>query len=60
MYTLYRELQLILIPTKPQKNIIIDFITNLPKSIDKVIEYKYNAILNIVDRIIKGAQFIPF
>ena len=49
-----------LIPTKPQKDITIDFITNLPKSIDKVIRYKYNAILNVVDRIIKGVQFILF
>jgi hypothetical protein len=38
----------------------MDFITDLPKSKDEVTGYKYNAILNIVDRFTKGATFIPF
>jgi hypothetical protein len=38
----------------------MDFITDLPESADEVTGYKYNAILNIIDQITKGAQFISF
>jgi hypothetical protein len=48
------------IPTKLWEDIAMDFITNLPKSADEVMGYKYNAICNVVCRITKGAEFILF
>ena len=48
------------IAEKPWEHIAMDFITELPESTDEVTGYKYNAILNIVCRNSKGAEFIPY
>lgn len=56
----YGEAQAIELPTKPWEDIAMDFVTDLPESTDKVTGFKYNAILNVVDRFTKGAEFIPF
>jgi hypothetical protein len=56
----YGESQPMPIPTKPWEDIAMDFITDLPESADEVTGYKYNAICNVVCRMTKGAEFIPF
>jgi hypothetical protein len=56
----YGEAQTMELPTSPWEDIAMDFITDLPESADKVTGYKYNGILNVVDRFTKGAEFIPF
>ena len=48
-----------LLLTSPFKSILIDFIINLPPSIELGQTKAYNAILVIVDRYIKVVKYIP-
>jgi len=56
----YGEMQAIQIPDEPWTDVSMDFITGLPKSKDPTTNFGYNAILVIVDRFTKYAEFIPF
>ena len=51
-------MQAIKIPTAPQEDIAIDFVTGLLGSTDPATEVKYNVILIIMDRFIKYAKII--
>ena len=53
------EMQALPLPSKPFEAISMDFITDLPPSIDKVNNKKYDSILVIVDRYTKLARYIP-
>jgi transposase InsO family protein len=56
----YGEMQAIELPTKPWTDISIDFVTRLPESRDPTTKLKYDAILVVVDRFTKAAEYILF
>ena len=56
-YRLYGELAVLLIPIDPWREIIIDFIIDLPPS--KRNGIIYNAILVVIDRYTKMACYLP-
>ena len=58
-YRLYSKLQLLPLPTSPFKSISIDFIVNLPPSIELGQTKVYDAILVVVDRYTKVVKYIP-
>jgi hypothetical protein len=47
------------LPSKPFESISMDFITDLPRSIDKTTGVVYDSILVIVDRYTKISKYIP-
>jgi hypothetical protein len=53
------ELQTLPLPSKPFELISMDFITDLPPSIDKTTDVVYDSLLVIVDRYTKVAKYIP-
>ena len=57
-YKPYGKLKLFPIPNGPWEEISIDFMTGLPQSLG-LNSQSYNAILIMVDRFIKMANFIP-
>ncbi len=52
------KLQALLLPIKPFVLIIIDFITNLPLSVDTLTRAVYNSILVIIDQYTKFVRYI--
>jgi len=56
----YGEMQATEIPTAPWEDIAMDFVIGLPWSRDPVTRNSYNAILNVVCRLTKAAEMIPF
>jgi transposase InsO family protein len=56
----YGEMQAIELPTEPWTDISMDFVTGLPESKDPTTGLKYDAILVVVDRFTKAAEYIPF
>ena len=60
IYAKYKEVQVIELPIALQINIIIDFIIQLPRSKNSIIEYSFNLIFIIVDRFTKYTKIIPF
>ena len=57
-YKLYRLLQLLPTPTRPNKVVTIDFIIKLPKLKDPIIDVSYNLALVLVDQFTKFAKFV--
>jgi hypothetical protein len=53
------KLQALPLPSKPFESISIDFITDLPPSIDNSTGIEYDSLLVIVDRYTKVARYIP-
>ncbi len=53
------ELQALPLPVKPFVSITMDFITDLPPSVDTLTGAVYDSILVIVDRYTKFARYIP-
>ena len=47
-------------PNKSWSSIVIDFITDLPKSADPLTGIEYDSIMVVVERLIKWAYFILF
>jgi transposase InsO family protein len=47
------------LPSKPFESISMDFITDLPPSIDKTTGVEYDSILVVVDRYTKVSKYIP-
>ena len=47
------------VPDSPWESIAMDFITDLPESLDPIIGIGYEGILVIVDRFSKAAKFVP-
>ncbi|CAE7205188.1 Pol protein [Pyrenophora teres f. teres] len=56
----YSKMQALELPTEPWADISIDFITGLPVSRDPATNIGYNAILVVIDRFTKQAEYIPF
>jgi hypothetical protein len=56
----YGEMQAIELPTEPWTDISMDFVTGLLESRDPTTKLKYDAILVVVDRFTKAAEYIPF
>ena len=48
------------LPSKPFESISMDFITDLPRSINKTTGVVYDSILVIVDRYTKISKYIPY
>ena len=53
----YGKLEPLLVPFSPQQEVLLDFITQLPRLY--IGTTKYNAILVVVDHYTKMAKFIP-
>jgi hypothetical protein len=56
----YGEMQAMELPNEPWADISMDFVTGLPISRDPATNVSYNAILVVVDRFTKQAEYIPF
>jgi hypothetical protein len=56
----YGEMQKLELPGQPWEDISMDFITGLPKSKDPVTGLIYDGITNVVCRLTKAAEFIPY
>ena len=56
----YGEMQAQELPDKPWTDISMDFVTGLPTSRDPTTNAAYDAILVVVDRFTKYAEYIPF
>ena len=54
------EIQALLLLLKLFESISIDFITDLPPSIDKTIDRTYNSLLVIINRYTKTTKFILY
>ena len=59
-YTKYGNLQFRELLRQLQDEVTIDFIVKLPKLQDPIIEYEYDSILIIVNRLIKYSYFISY
>jgi hypothetical protein len=53
-------MQALELPTKPWADIFIDFIIELPKSKDSIIDIKYDSILVVIYRLTKVIEIILF
>ena len=56
----YGEMQAMELPDAPWSDISMDFVTGLPVSRDPVTQVSYDAILVVVDRFTKQAEYIAF
>jgi hypothetical protein len=56
----YGEMQTIQAPKAPWTDITMDFVTQLPVSVDPATGYAYDSIFVVVDRHTKYAEMIPF
>ena len=56
----YGEMQAMELPDQPWSDISMDFVTGLPVSRDPVTQVSYDAILVVVDRFTKQAEYIAF
>jgi len=56
----YGQMQALELPTVPWEDISMDFVTGLPWSTDPTTGFKYNAILVVVCRFTKEAEYIPW
>lgn len=56
----YGQLQALPVATAPWKSVSMDFITDLPESVEPLTGKRYDSILVIVDRLTKYAYFLPF
>ena len=59
-HKLYGKIQFAPVPKTPWDDVTMDFITKLPKSKDPTTSEVYNAIMVIVDRLMKYTIIIPF
>ena len=53
-------MQAIETPTELQTDILIDFVTGLLALKNSTTRLKYDAILVVIDRFLKAAEYIPF
>jgi hypothetical protein len=56
----YGEMQKLELPGQPWEDISMDFITGLPESKDPVTGLSYDRITNVVCRLTKAAEFVPY
>jgi hypothetical protein len=56
----YGEMQKLELPGQPWEDISMDFITGLPESKDPVTGLSYDGITNVVCRLTKAAEFVPY
>ena len=56
----YGQIQFAEVPDTPWKDVTMDFVVKLPRSVDPVTNDKYDSIIVIVDKLTKYAIMIPY